>query len=108
MVKFNLKLSDSTYRILGALAESTDATMADVFREALSIFWWLEKEYRQGNRLMIKRGDELTELLIPSLARPSAAALPQPHERPEFLGEEEAAEGIAPPRRRRRPNTSPE
>ena len=87
-----MKLSDSTYRDMSALADLTDGTMADVFREALSIFAWLAKEYRQGNRLMIKRGDELTELLIPSLAR---------------TAEEEPAEGAAPPRRRR-PNASRE
>jgi hypothetical protein len=93
MVKFNVKLSDSTYRDMSALADLTDGTMADVFREALSIFAWLAKEYRQGNRLMIKRGDDLTELLIPSLAR--------------TVAEEEPAEGAAPPRRRR-PNATRE
>jgi hypothetical protein len=46
-----------------------DGTMADVIREALSVFWWLAKEYRQGSRLMIQRGDSITELMIPSLER---------------------------------------
>jgi hypothetical protein len=69
MTKFNVKFSDSTYRAVGELARWMDGTMADVIREALSILWWLAKEYRQGNRLLIQRGDQITELLIPSLAR---------------------------------------
>ena len=60
MTKFNVKFSDSTYRAVAELARWTDGTMADVIREALSIFVWLAKEYRQGNRLLIQRGDQIT------------------------------------------------
>ena len=51
-------------------------TMADVIRESLSLFWWLAKEYRQGNRLLIQRGNAVTELLIPSLERLRADVAP--------------------------------
>jgi hypothetical protein len=78
MTKFNVKFSDSTYRAVGELAKWTDGTMADVIREALSIFWWLAKEYRQGSRLLIQRGDKITELMIPSLERLKSDA--SPHE----------------------------
>ena|SRR5215471_1742487 len=86
MTKFNVKFSDSTYRAVGELARWTDGTMADVIREALSIFWWLAKEYRQGNRLLIQRGDQVTELMIPSLERLMADVSP---------GQETAASGTS-------------
>lgn len=73
MIKFNVKLSDSTYGVVRELAEEMDGTMADVVREALSVFWWLAKEYREGNRLMVRRYDQVTELMIPSLERLNAA-----------------------------------
>jgi predicted transcriptional regulator len=69
MTKFNVKFSDNTYRAVSELAHETDATMADVIREALSIYVWLAKEYRQGNKLLIQRGEQVTELLVPSLER---------------------------------------
>ena len=74
MTKFNVKFSDSTYQAVGQLARWTDGTMADVIREALSVFWWIAKEYGQGHRLLIQRGDQVTELLIPSLERLKADA----------------------------------
>jgi hypothetical protein len=80
MTKFNVKFSDSTYQAVGELAKWTDGTMADVIREALSIFWWLAKEYRQGSRVLIKRGDQVTELMIPSLERSRAEAEAAPSE----------------------------
>ena|SRR5258708_29448389 len=80
MTKFNVKFSDSTYRAVGELAKWTDGTMADVIREALSIFWWLAKEYRQGSRLLIQREGKLTELMIPSLARLRSDASPHEEE----------------------------
>jgi hypothetical protein len=67
MAKFNVKLPDATYRTVGELAGWMDGTMADVIREAIAVFWWLAKEYRQGNRLLIRRDDEYAELLIPGL-----------------------------------------
>lgn len=75
MIKFNVKLSDDTYRDMGELAGLMDGTMADVIREALSVFWWVASEYQQGNQLMVRRGDQITELMVPSLERVRAAAL---------------------------------
>jgi len=69
MNKFNVKFSDNAYRAVGELAGWMGLSMADVIRESLSLFWWLAKEYRQGGRLMIRRGDAVTELLVPSLER---------------------------------------
>jgi hypothetical protein len=76
MTKFNVKFSDNAYRAVAELAGWMGATMADVIRDALSLFWWLAKEYRQGNRLLIQRGETVTELLIPSLERLRADAAP--------------------------------
>ena len=76
MVKFNLKLSDSVYGMVGALADRMDATMADAIREAVRILWWVANEYDDGNRLMIWRGDQLTELMIPSLERSDLEGVP--------------------------------
>jgi hypothetical protein len=76
MTKFNVKFSDNAYQAVGELAGWMGASMADVVRESLSLFWWLAKEYRQGNRLLIQRGNEVTELLIPSLERLRAEVAP--------------------------------
>lgn len=67
MNKFNVKFSDSTYRAVATLAEKLEVSMADVIREALSLYWWAGKECMAGSRLLIQRGSEITELVIPSL-----------------------------------------
>jgi hypothetical protein len=106
MIKFNVKFSDATYRVVGELAEWMDGSMADVIREALSVFWWLAKEYRQGGRLMVRRGDDVTELMIPSLERLTLAASISDQESPAPIGD--ASNDAAPARRRRRQTASRE
>jgi hypothetical protein len=67
--KFNLNLSDTAYEEVGELSRKLDLSMADVVREALSLLWWISKEIGSGNRLLIQRGDQVTELLYPGLER---------------------------------------
>jgi hypothetical protein len=69
MAKFNLNLSESTYADVGEMADRLDISMADVVREALSLLLWIIHEIRAGNRLMIQRGDQITELVVPELER---------------------------------------
>jgi hypothetical protein len=104
MIKFNVKFSDRTYGIVGELAELMDGSMADVIREALSVFWWLAKEYRQGGKLTVRRGDELIELMIPSLERLAAGA-PVLDQKSRVPLEHEASDAAPARRRRRQPAT---
>jgi hypothetical protein len=67
--KFNVTFSESTYSVLTNLAQRMEVSMADVIREALSVYWWIAKEQATGGRLLIQRGDKVTQLAIPSLAK---------------------------------------
>lgn len=103
MTKFNVKFSDNAYRAVGELAGWMGASMADVIRESLSLFWWLAKEYRQGNRLLIQRGNEVTELVIPSLERLRSDVAPGVEVVPAI---DEPDADSRPPRGRRRPTAT--
>ncbi len=67
MAKFNVNFSDSTYAVVSELSQRLGVPMADVIRDALSLQWWLAKEVMAGNKLLIERGDRITEVIIPSL-----------------------------------------
>jgi hypothetical protein len=79
--KFNVKFSAGTYHVMGTLADQLEVPMAEIIREALSLFWWITKEVRQGNKLLVQRGNEVSEMVIPSLER----LKPEPTERPREL-----------------------
>jgi hypothetical protein len=69
MAKFNLNLSDSAYTDVSDVASRLDISMADVVREALSLLLWIIREISAGNRLLIQRGDQVTEVVVPELER---------------------------------------
>ena len=69
MAKFNLNLADSTYADVGEMAVRLDISMADVVRQALSVLGWITREISANNRLLVQRGDRLTELVMPELER---------------------------------------
>ncbi len=73
MARFNVNFSASTHEAVVQLSERLDLPMADVVREALSLFWWVSQETEAGNTLLIQRGGQVTELLIPSLKHALAA-----------------------------------
>jgi hypothetical protein len=66
-MKVSLNLADRMSRTVTVLAERLDMPMAEVVREALSLYWWLAKERSTGTRISIHRGEEVTEMVIPSL-----------------------------------------
>jgi len=66
---FNVKFSESTYQVLGELGSQMEMPMSDVLRESLSILWFIVREYRDGSKLFIKRGDDVSELVLPYLER---------------------------------------
>lgn len=70
MQKFNVNFSDGTYDALADMSHRLDQPMAEVLREALSIYGWLIREASRGSTLMIERqGKPPTELLLPYLER---------------------------------------
>lgn len=60
--KLTLNLSDSTNRAMEILSERLDKPSAEVIREALSLYWWVARECSNGSKLLIQRGDAVTEL----------------------------------------------
>jgi len=64
-----MTFSEGTHQVLTSLTQRLDVSMADVIRDALSIFCWFARERSAGSRLLIQRGTEITELIIPSLER---------------------------------------
>jgi hypothetical protein len=95
VTKFNVKFQDAMYRLVLGLAGRLETSMADVIREALSLYGWAAHEHEQGNKLLIQRGDEVSEVVIPSLQRLRPEIAP----RQEVVG---TSEGLS---RRRRPAT---
>lgn len=62
-----VRFSESAYRTVLQLAGAERSTMAEVMREALSVYWWLAREQSQGNVFLVRRGEVVIELRIPSL-----------------------------------------
>jgi hypothetical protein len=70
MAKFNVNFSQSTYEALTDMSKRLDQPMAEVIREALSIYGWLLREASAGSTFLIQRGDRApSELVIPYLER---------------------------------------
>ena len=69
MNKFNVKFSDGTHQVLTEISQKLGTSMADVIRDALSLYWWFIRERSAGSRLLVQRGSDVTELVIPSLER---------------------------------------
>ena len=69
MSGFRVRFADSTYQVVAHLSSRLQVPMAEVVRDALSIYWWLARERMAGSRLLIERGGDVNELTIPSLER---------------------------------------
>jgi hypothetical protein len=59
--------SDQAYRTVLQLAGAQRSTMAEVMRQAVSVYWWLAREHSQGSRFLVQRGCVVTETVIPSI-----------------------------------------
>src|SRR5215471_5219574 len=66
---FCIEFSDGTRQVLGDLSQRLDTSVAEVIRESLSLYTWVVRERSAGSRLLVQRGEEVTELVIPSLER---------------------------------------
>ena len=69
VTKFQVKLQETMYRLVLDLAGRLGVSMADVIREAVSLYGWAAHEYGDGNKLLVQRGDEITEIVLPNLQR---------------------------------------
>jgi hypothetical protein len=67
--KFNVNFSAATHEDLSDLSAVLAAPMAEVIREALGLLKWLVRESLAGNKLLIQRGDRITEVAFPVLER---------------------------------------
>jgi hypothetical protein len=63
------RFSARTAKALEVLAERTELPTAEVVRQGLSVLYWLARERSLGSKLLIQRGDVVTELVVPSLDR---------------------------------------
>ena len=97
VTRFNVKFQEAMYQLVLGLAGRLELSMADVMREALSFYGWAAHEHEQGNKVLVQRGDEITEIVIPTLERLRPEIAP----RPEVVG---TGNGLL---RRRRSATGP-
>ena len=68
-MKFGMSLSEHTSLTYAVLAARLEMPMEEVIRDALSLYWWVARERSSGSRLLVQRGDQVTELAIPNLDR---------------------------------------
>jgi hypothetical protein len=81
MAKFNVKFSESVYRLLAGIALDREQTMADVVRDEISRSAWLDDELRQGHTILIDRHDgKVVELAFSHQGRLNPAGRPMPPE----------------------------
>jgi hypothetical protein len=89
MAKFNVKFSESVYRLLAGMALERGQTMADVLRDEVCRGAWLDDQLRQGHRVLIERGKgKVTELTFAHESLLNPVGRPRPRG---TASEEEAA-----------------
>ena len=66
MVKLTVEISDRMNRILTKLAEGQDTTKAQVVRRGIALLSFLEDEVARGGRVVVKRPDGETEVVLES------------------------------------------
>lgn len=69
---FTIRLHPRMQATIDEMGADLGMDRGAVIREALSLYHWAWKEARGGSRLVIQRGDKVTELIIPSLRIPRA------------------------------------
>ncbi|TMC13420.1 MAG: hypothetical protein E6J41_00525 [Chloroflexi bacterium] len=62
-----VRFTPSGHRVAMQLANATHVTPSELFRDALSVYWWLAREHEQGHSFLVRRGDTVTEMTLPSL-----------------------------------------
>jgi hypothetical protein len=68
-MRVELSLTNRMSRAFAVLAERLDVPLTEAIRGALSLYWWVAKERSTGARVLIQRGDHITELVISGLDR---------------------------------------
>jgi hypothetical protein len=79
-IEVTVKFTPSAHRVAMQLANATHVTPSELFRDALSVYWWLAREHGQGHSFLVRRGDMVTEVMVPSL-KDEAPPGPAPDER---------------------------
>jgi len=69
MDEFRITFSDGTRKVLTDISQALGTSIGDVIRDALSLYWWFARERSSGSRLLVQRGSQITELVVPSLER---------------------------------------
>jgi hypothetical protein len=103
MAKFNVKFSESVYRLLAGVALDRGQTMADVLRDEVARGAWLDDQLRQGHHMLIDRGKgKIVELTFAheSLLNPAGRPMPlhvtrEAELNPENIGNDADAAGPA-------------
>jgi predicted transcriptional regulator len=66
VTKLTIQLSSRTDDILAKLAERQETTKAQVVRRAIALLSYLEDESAKGGRVVVKRPDGETEIVLES------------------------------------------
>jgi hypothetical protein len=67
VAKLTIQLSTRTDDILAKLAERQETTKAHVIRRAIALLSYLEDEAARGGRVVVKRPDGETEIVLESM-----------------------------------------
>jgi metal-responsive CopG/Arc/MetJ family transcriptional regulator len=62
--RVNVNFSSAVYEALTRLAERKGVSMSEALRRAIALDDYISAEQEQGARLLLERGDQVTELLI--------------------------------------------
>lgn len=60
-----LSLTDDAFQKLKGTADRTSLSVADLVKNGLAIAEWLEEESSRGGKVLVKRGDQLSEVNLP-------------------------------------------
>jgi predicted transcriptional regulator len=63
-VKTSVNLPEPAIEALRELAEKRDTTMTEVLRHAISLEKAIDDEVSEGGKVLIKKGDQVSHLLV--------------------------------------------
>jgi hypothetical protein len=66
-IAVNVRFTPNAHRVAMQLANATRVTPSELVRDALSVYWWLAREHGQGHSFLVRRGNAITEVTLPSL-----------------------------------------
>lgn len=82
MPERNVKFSDQSWETIEELERLTSAdSPSEVIRDALSVYWWMTRQHREGTRFLAQRGLRIKKVVFPTFDPDNHPETdPTPHE----------------------------